>query len=145
MNLEEIQENWAIDSRIDRDDIATECIRVPSLHSKYLQELSVYRLKKQKMKTDFDVLRNLRCRYYQGKLSHAELTDNNWPQWQEAKPLKTEMHDILNGDSIMILAANKLAYVDNIIYCLESILKSIASRSFDLKNFVAYSTLMAGG
>ena len=145
MNLDEINTAWKSDSIIDRSDIATETIRVPVLHAKYIELLSVYRLKHRKLQNDYNAMRALRHRYYNGKLTKEELLQKNWTQYQENRPLKTEMNEILNSDVELIGIQDRVVYIETVIHTLESILKSIHSRSFDLKNYIAWQTLSMGG
>jgi len=145
MNLDEINSAWKIDSVVDRNDIATESIKVPSLHAKYLELLSAYKLKLRKIYNEYNAMKSLRQRYYTGKLTKEELLQKNWDQYQENKPLKTEMNEILNSDKELSKFYDKVVYMETVIYTLESIMKSLHSRSYDIKNYIAWQTLTMGG
>ncbi len=145
MTLDEINSAWKIDSVVDRNDIATESIKVPSLHAKYLELLSAYKLKLRKIYNEYNAMKSLRQRYYTGKLTKEELLQKNWDQYQENKPLKTEMNEILNSDKELSKFYDKVVYMETVIYTLESIMKSLHSRSYDIKNYIAWQTLTMGG
>jgi hypothetical protein len=143
--IEEIQTLWDIDSSIDSNHLDDESVKTAKLHSKYISLLMNTKLRYSKTKVDANTLRKNKFRYYRGELSKQELTDLGWDQWQYTKPLKNEMDEFLKGDSDITAMDLKLEYLTASIYLLESILKSIADRTWSIRNCIQYKAFLAGG
>lgn len=144
MNIDELKESWAKDSIISEFDLSREALRVPQLHSKYIDLLIGSKMNLAKRKHDLARMQNLKARYYRGELSKDELSQYNLVQWQYNKPLKSEMDSFLDADEDCILIKGKIEYFEMMVYFLESIMKSIASRSFDIKNSIEFKKFQAG-
>ena len=144
MRLTEIQEMWEQDSRIDETNLGRESTRVPTLHAKYLVYLSKVKLQLRKAESDYYNTRRLKYRYYRGEMSKDELEDNGWMQWQGNKPLKNEMDEFLQCDQNLIELQDKVEYFKTVIYTLEQILRSINSRTWDIKTAVEWSKFTNG-
>ena len=144
MKLSEIQEMWEQDSRIDETNLGRESTRVPTLHAKYLVYLSKVKLQLRKAESDYYNTRRLKYRYYRGEMSKDELEDNGWMQWQGNKPLKNEMDEFLQCDQNLIELQDKVEYFKTVIYTLEQILRSINSRTWDIKTAVEWSKFTNG-
>jgi hypothetical protein len=144
MKLSEIQEMWEQDSRIDETNLGRESTRVPTLHAKYLVYLSKVKLQLRKAESDYYNTRRLKYRYYRGEMSKDELEDNGWVQWQGNKPLKNEMDEFLQCDQNLIELQDKVEYFKTVIYTLEQILRSINSRTWDIKTAVEWSKFTNG-
>jgi hypothetical protein len=143
--IEEIQNLWDIDSSIDSNNLDNESVKTAKLHAKYISLLMNTKLRYSKTKVDYNTLRKNKFRYYRGELSKQELIELGWEQWQYTKPLKNEMDEFLKGDSDITAMDLKLEYLTSTIYLLESILKSIADRTWSIRNCISYKTFLAGG
>jgi hypothetical protein len=144
MKLSEIQEMWEQDSRIDETNLGRESTRVPTLHAKYLTYLSKVKLQLRKAESDYYNTRRLKYRYYRGEMTQMELEDNGWVQWQGNKPLKNEMDEFLQCDEHLIELQDKVEYFKTVIYTLEQILRSINSRTWDIKTAVEWTKFTNG-
>lgn len=144
MTLDEIQANWELDCDIDTNHLDTESVKTAKLHSKYIKLLVDAKLRISKLRIEYQEIKKLKFRYYRGELSRQELTDLKWEQWQYAKPIKNEMEQLLDGDSDITKIKMKIEYIDTMIYLLESILKSIADRTWSIKNSITFKQFLAG-
>jgi hypothetical protein len=144
MKLSEIQEMWEQDSRIDETNLGRESTRVPTLHAKYLTYLSKVKLQLRKAESDYYNTRRLKYRYYRGEMTQMELEDNGWVQWQGNKPLKNEMDEFLQCDQHLIELQDKVEYFKTVIYTLEQILRSVNSRTWDIKTAVEWTKFTNG-
>lgn len=135
---------WEQDSRIDETNLGRESTRVPTLHAKYLVYLSKVKLQLRKAESDYYNTRRLKYRYYRGEMSKDELEDNGWVQWQGNKPLKNEMDEFLQCDQHLIELQDKVEYFKTVIYTLEQILRSINSRTWDIKSAIEWSKFTNG-
>ena len=144
MKLDEIQKMWAEDSRIDETNLGGESARVPKLHAKYLNLLTNNRLVMRKTEADYLRMRRNKYRYYRGEMTQTELADLGWDQWQGVKPIKNEMDEFLSTDTDLILLLDKLEYYKTVNYQLEAIVKSISSRTWDIKSSIEWYKLTNG-
>lgn len=144
MKLTEIRTEWEKDSVIDDLKIGDEAIKNSKLHSKYLGELIEYKMKLAQHKSDYKLLRQVKFRYYRGELTREELSQYELPQYQGPKHLKNEMGEILDGDKDLLDILKKIEYCEITISTLESIIKSIFSRGFDIKNHIDFEKFRSG-
>ena len=144
MKLSEIQQDWSADSKINELELGREAIKVPTLHSKYLTILSNTKLQLRKAESDYYKLRQLKFRYYRGELTQKELEDNEWNQCQGNKPLKNEMDEFMQCDEDLNNLLDKAEYFKTVIYTLEQILKSINSRTWDIKSAIEWNKFTNG-
>lgn len=145
MKLNEIQTMWAEDCKIDQTNLGRVAARVPELHAKYLNMLTSVKLQYRKAEADYLRLRKLKMRYYKGELSKQELDELGWDQFLQNRPLKNEMDEVLNTDSDIIQINDKLEYIRTVLYQLEQILKSINSRTWDVKSAIEWYKFTNGG
>ena len=144
MKLTELQESWKTDAQIDHTNLGRSAARTPELHAKYLNLLTSARLQTRKAESDYFKLRRIKYRYFRGELTRQELTDMGWDQYQGVKPIKNEMDEFLQTDNDLITSQDKLEYLRTVLYQLESILKSIHSRTWDIKNAIEWEKFSNG-
>jgi len=144
MKLSDLQEMWAEDCKIDETNLGKESARVPILHAKYINLLSSTRLNLRKAESDYLNTRRKKYRYYRGEMSRDELTEEGWQQWQGAKPLKNEIDEFLQGDSDLLKLQDKVEYFKTVLYQLEQIIRSINSRTWDIKSSIEWSKFTNG-
>lgn len=138
MKLSEIQSEWEIDSKIDNLDLSGESLKVSRYHSKYLNLLSSTKLQLRKAESDYLRLHRNKSKYYKGEMSKEELEDLEWTQYLGPKLLKTDVSNMIETDDDVIRILDKIEYLKTVIYQLEQILKSLASRSFDIRNSIEW-------
>ena len=144
MKLSELQEMWAEDCKIDETNLGKESARVPTLHAKYLNFLSSTRLNLRKAESDYFNCRRKKYRYYRGEMTRQELEDEGWSQWQGTKPLKNEIDEFLQGDADLITLQDKVEYFKTVLYQLEQIIRSINSRTWDIKSSIEWTKFTNG-
>jgi len=144
MKLTEIQEQWQEDARIDQTNLGNESVRVPLLHAKYLTVLSTSKLQLRKAESDYYNNRRLKYRYYRGEMTRDELEQEGWSQFQGNKPLKNEMEEFLQCDADLLSLQDKIEYFKTVVYTLEQIIRSINSRTWDIKSAVEWTKFTNG-
>ena len=145
MKLQEIQSMWTDDCKIDQTNLGRSAARVPELHAKYLNMMSSVRLQYRKSETEYLRIRKLKGKYYRGELTKEELIELQWDQYLNSRPLKNEMDDVMNTDEDIIRLVDKLEYLKTIMYQLEQIIKSINSRTWDIKSAIEWYKFTNGG
>lgn len=144
MNLEELYTEWDNDCRIDNNHLDTESVKTPNIHSKYLRILMGYKMKLSALKTEYNLLRQKKFRYYRGEMGKTELDENGWDQWQGIKPLKSDMNEFLEGDADLNRITIKCEYLENMIQGVESIMSQIKARDWQIRNSIEWKKFVAG-
>ena len=144
MKLTELQEEWKKDSVIDETNLGRAAAKTPQLHAKYLNLLTSAKLQQRKAESDYLKLRRVKYRYFRGELNRDELQALGWNQYQGVKPIKNEMDEFLQTDEDLITAQDKLEYLRTVLLQLESILKSLHSRTWDIKNSIEWTKFTNG-
>jgi hypothetical protein len=142
--LSELQDLWAADSKLDETNLGHEAAKTPLLHSKYLNLLTSSKLNLRKAESDYLKMRRKKFRYYRGEMSAFELQDEGWDQWQGAKPLKNEMDEFLGFDDQLLDLQDKIEYFKTVVYHLEQIIRSLNSRTWDVKNIIEFMKFSNG-
>lgn len=138
MKLTDLQQLWEQDSKIDETNLGKEATRIPLLHAKYLNFLSTTKLSLRKSEANYAILRRKKFRYYRGEMSYTELAEEEWEQWQGTKPLKNEMDEFLSTDTDLIQLQDKVDYFKTVIFYLEQVIRSLNSRTWDIKNHIEW-------
>lgn len=144
MKISELQEMWSEDCKIDSTNLGQEAVRVPTLHAKYINLLSSTRLNLRKAESDYNNCRRKKYRYYRGEMTKDELEEEGWSQWQGAKPLKNEIDEFLQGDADLNKLTDKIEYFKTVLYQLEQIIRSINSRTWDIKSSIEWQKFTNG-
>ena len=135
---------WAQDCKIDETNLGKEAARNPTLHAKYLNFLTSTKLNLRKAESEYFNCRRKKYRYYRGEMSRQELEEEGWDQWQGTKPLKNEIDEFLQGDADLISLTDKVEYFKTVLYQLEQILRSINSRTWDIKSSIEWTKFTNG-
>jgi hypothetical protein len=77
-------------------------------------------------------------------MTQLELADEGWDQWQGNKPLKNEMDEFLQVDADLIIQQDKIEYLKTVMYQLEQIIRSLNSRTWDIKNSIEWTKFTNG-
>lgn len=140
IDIEFVKNEWKKDSVIDEDVLDIESIKIPQLHSKYLNYLSDVRLLKIKKEQDYKRLLREKYEYYTGK-SDAEVYRN---KPFDLKILKQDVQLYIESDDEIQLSLTRLNYYKEMIFLLESILTNISTRGFQIKNSIDWQKFMQG-
>lgn len=143
MTLDELKQEWAADSEMDQENLSGEALKLPMLHSKYLNELIQYKLKHTKLCMDIAQLRALKGRYFRGELTSDELRERGWEQWQY-RTLKADIEGFIEADADVQQLITREQYIKTVIYFLESVMGEIKNRNFAIKSAIEWIRFRAG-
>ena len=140
--LDDVLQMWATDSVIDRTEPGRALIDIPKLHSKYLNILSSHRLLAKEAEFNYNKWRKLKWEYYTGRLDEDELKARGWEPFPFT--LKSEINTYLDADEdINKYLAKKLLHEEIVEVC-QAILKELNSRTFQLRDVIAWERFIAG-
>lgn len=132
MKLDDIQTEWDNDSNIDRTELGEASLRIPQLHAKYYKIFSNERLMLKKYQADYKQLYKDKYQFYNGTLDEETLRERQW----EPNPLKILRTDIsihIDADEDLQLLQLKIDMQEEKINFLESAIKSLTNRGFQIK------------
>ena len=141
MNLEKIQEMWEKDSQIDPDNLHDESLKIPKLHSKYYTLYNTITLLREKSRESYNRVRLERHNYYTGKAPAEVYVEEPFPykvRDKEALQRYMEADEKLNSIDL------KIRYYDVMLKFLEEIIKTVANRTFQIKNAIEWHKFQAG-
>lgn len=143
MKLEEIQQQWERDASIDRTELGEESLRIPLLHSKYYQIYSAERTQMRQLEYRMINLKRSKYEWYAGTISEEELRERGW----EPNPLKILRSDIplyLESDEDIINLNVKLEFQRDKVEFVESIIKSLPARGYQIKAAIDWEKFKVG-
>jgi hypothetical protein len=144
IKLRELKSEWVEDAKIDKLELGDEATRIPELHSKYVFLYADSKLALRKAEAEYYKTRSMMRRYYRGELSLEELQALKLKQYQGNRPLKDEMEELLNANDDLSLLKDRVEYYKTMALTLESILKSLGSRTWDVKNAIEWTKYTQG-
>jgi hypothetical protein len=142
--LEEILKYWEEDSVIDSTEPGKELLKIPTLHNKYLKILVNHRLAMKRLNFDYSRMRKIKEEYYNGSLSQEELEEYGWEPFLLNVKTKQGVERYIESDSELIRLLEKKMYHDEAISICESILQELKSRTFQLKDYIAWERFIGG-
>ena len=141
IDLDSIQRMWVEDSQIDPDNLHTESLNIPILHSKYFELYNTILLLRKKAEQQKRNIRHERYEYYSGKSDPEVYVENPFPKKIRDKDT---MQKYLDADEKLSTVCLKIDYYDTMLTYIESILKMIQNRTFQIKNAIEFMRFNAG-
>jgi Recombination, repair and ssDNA binding protein UvsY len=140
--IEKVLESWEKDSVIDQTEPSKELIRIPTLHSKYLNVLTRSKLLSKKAHFDYLQMKKKKWEYYTGKMSREDLEEMGWEPFPFV--LKSDINLYIESDNDLIGLLRKKIIHDEIVSVVESILSELKSRTFQLRDFISWEKFING-
>lgn len=141
-SLENIFKMWEKDAEVNRLEPGKEIINIPMLHSKYLRELTEHRMASRKINFDLLKMRKTKFEYYSGKMPKEELEERGWEPFRYT--LKSDIVAYIDSDKDIIRLQEKKYYHDETVMVLESIMKELHSRTFQLRDLIQWEKFVNG-
>jgi hypothetical protein len=143
MKLDEIHSTWALDAKINPLDLSGESLNTPKLHGKYLKILSEERLKLKKLRSSKDELTLAKTEYFMGKMAREDMQAKGWEPFA-MRLLKQDVPTYMNADQDVIRLNLQIGLQEEKVEVLESIMKTIANRGFQIKNYIDWKKFENG-
>ena len=109
MTLTEIQEQVRKDLKINDLELDIESLRIPSLHSKYLQLLTEHSLLLKKTQGEYSILKRDKWIHYAGKAGDDHYQKNPFPVRLETK---AQVDTFIDADDNIRELKGKLEYYE---------------------------------
>ena len=143
MKFEEIQKLWSGDCEIDETELSQESVKIPQLHNKYLILFHDERLRLRTMKFDHSKLLKVKREYFSGRMDETELEAYDWEPFQY-KLLKADVQEYIDADDDIIEGKKKISLQEEKVEYLESVLKSLSTRGYLIKNAIDWKRFTEG-
>lgn len=140
--LDDLLEMWRKDAEIDRTEPGKELLNIPKLHSKYLNILSNHRLLVKDAEFKYNKMKKVKWEYYTGKLDDDELKKRGWEPFPFV--LKSDITTYLESDEDLNRYLAQKALHEEIVDVCQAILKELNSRTFQLRDFIAWERFIQG-
>ena len=141
MNLEQIQEMWEKDSKIDPDNLHDESLKIPQLHSKYYTLYNTITLLRERARELYAKVRLERYNYYTGKATAEVYAEEPFPYKVREKDA-IQRH--LEADDKMNKVDMKIKYYDIMLKFLEEVIRAVSNRTYQIKNAIEWNKFQAG-
>jgi len=141
IDLDTIQKMLENDSNIDTDNLHTESLNIPVLHSKYFDLYNNINLLRKKAEQQKKNIRHERYEYYSGKADPEVYVKDPFPKKVRDK---SAMEKYLDADTKLSGISLKIDYYITMQNYLEEILKMISQRTYHIKNAIEFMRFSSG-
>jgi len=141
MNLDQIQEMWEKDSKIDPDNLHEESLKIAQLHSKYYTIYNTTSILRENSRVSYDKLRLERYRFYTGKAPREVYEEE---QFNHKVVGKDSIQRHMEADERLNKVLMKIKIYDVTLRFLEDIIKNISNRTYQIKNAIEWQRFQSG-
>jgi|TARA_A100001234_G_scaffold39231_1_gene31571 hypothetical protein len=141
IDLDKLQEMWEKDSQIDPDNLHDESLKIPQLHSKYYTIYNTITLLREKARKNYNTVKLERHNYYTGKAPAEVYVEDPFPYKVRDKEA---LQRYMEADEKLNTINMKIRYHDTTLKFLEEIIKTVANRTFQIKNAIEWQKFQAG-
>jgi hypothetical protein len=142
MKIDSIYEEWGKDSEIDKTELGDESIRIPKLHHKYYQIYTAEKMLLRKYDADMRKLKLDKYEFY--TMGPNEDTPKDWKLPPRGMILKTDIPMYIEGDKDIIDLSLRIGIQQEKVDLLESIIKSLTNRGFQIKAAIDFLKFTMG-
>ena len=142
MHIDILKEQWTKDSVLS-SDYHRESMKIPQLHSKYLNYFFDEKKDLTRMSKSLAKMRRIRFEYYTGTIEPGMLDKFSWEPFLR-KILKTEVQMYLDSDEVLSTMEVELQDQKDKIHFIEEVLKQIGQRNFQIKEAVSWQKFVSG-
>ena len=141
MNLETLQEMWKKDSVIDTDLYCEESTKIPQLHMKYMEFHNTFSLMKKEKELDMKRLIKEKWLYYKGKAPSSVYKEM---PFDFKLTTKEEINMFIESDDDIMKLQYRIDYIEQTLLYLDSVLRMINNRNFQIKNAIDWEKFKNG-
>ena|SRR5579872_4141690 len=143
MTLSDYHTLWEQDAVINQDTLDEHARTVPNLHAKWWRFYASERLKFRKLDIESKSLYKNLLEYYTNKMLDEDREKLGWPP-NPRLILSANVDTYIEADPHMIDLATKVAYQEELLRFLESVIGNINRRGYDIKNAIDFLKFKMG-
>ena len=141
MNLETLQNLWKEDCIIDDDLYCEESLKIPRLHQKYMEYYNTFSLMKKEKDGDYRRLLKEKWLYYKGKAPSSVYKEM---PFDFKLTTKEEINMFIESDDDIMKLQYRIDYLEQTLLYLDSVLRMINNRNFQIKNAIDWEKFKNG-
>ena len=141
MNLENLQDMWRSDSKLDEDLHDNDSLAIPQLHMKYMEFHNQYSLMKKERDIEMKRLIKEKWLYYKGKAPSSIYKEM---PFDLKLTTKEEISMFIEADEDIGKLKYKIEYIDQVVFFLDSVLRMINNRTYHIKNAIEWKKFQSG-
>tara|TARA_R110000868_G_scaffold17834_1_gene77871 strand:+ start:208 stop:642 length:435 start_codon:yes stop_codon:yes gene_type:complete len=143
MKLEDIYTEWEKDATIDRTELSDEVLRIPKLHHKYFKMFTNERLILRKYEAEFKQLKLAKHEFF--TMGPTEETHaKGWRLPPQGKIIRSDVNNYIDADTEVINLTLKIGIQQEKLDLLESVIKSLTNRGFNIKAAIDFEKFKVG-
>lgn len=143
MNIDQIKAFAEIDTVIDVNHLDDEASKIPQIHNKYLCILMDEKLVLESLDSKYKILKRDKWLYYSGKLSAEELKQKGWEPF-DLNILKQDIDRFIDSDIDIINLGNKIFLQKEKINYIESVIKIISNKIWNIRSSIEWIKFSQG-
>ena len=128
---------------MDDTELDIESLKTPQLHNKYLNFFHDEKLIYVKQEEEYKKLYRLKWEYYTGKMDQDSLDRLEWEPFQ-LNILKADIEKYLSSDEDLSLIRLRLSYTKEKVDYLESVIKIISNRQWNIRSAIDWRKFLNG-
>jgi len=144
MKLEEILDEWKVDSKLDEKSLDRESLKTSELHEKYLRFLCDERNKLRLMKIDMYRLEGELKSYFKGEFNNPEDLKRLGRPAFPLRVLDKNVDGYLFQDTEYLKLKARMSQQEEKVAALEEILNHVNKRGFQIKEANEFNKLQGG-
>ena len=141
MNLEQLQEMWKTDSKLDDDLHDNDSLAIPQLHMKYMEFHNTYSLMKREREREMKKMIKDKWLYYKGKAPSSVYKEM---PFELKLTTKEEISMFIETDEDIRKLQFKIDYIDQVLFFLDGVLRMINNRTYHIKNTIEWKRFQSG-
>ena len=141
MNLENLQDMWRSDSKLDEDLHDNDSLAIPQLHMKYMEFHNKYSLMKKERDIEMKRLIKEKWLYYKGKAPSSVYKEM---PFDLKLTTKEEISMFIEADEDIGKLKYKIEYIDQVLFFLDGVLRMINNRTYHIKNAIEWKKFQSG-
>ena len=132
---------WKKDSVIDGDLYCEESTKIPQLHMKYMEFHNTFSLMKKEKELDMKRLIKEKWLYYKGKAPSSVYKEM---PFDFKLTTKEEINMFIESDDDIMKLQYRIDYLEQTLLYLDSVLRMINNRNFQIKNAIDWEKFKNG-
>lgn len=144
MTLNEVFEMWEKDSTINPSELGNAALDLAKLHHKYYSVFARERLLLRKLESEMKELKLSKQEFYIDGPTEEQI-ELGWKLPAKGRILKSDVAAYMDADNDIIQLNLKIAYQQEKINALESIIRMIRDRGFHIKSAIDFERFKVGG
>jgi hypothetical protein len=143
MKLQDIFDLWKVDVEINRNDLGEEALKLPKLHHKYFSIFTEEKLKLRSYEAELKKLRLDKYEFFtQGPSDETEAL--GWKLPPIGRIIKADANTYIDVDEEVVKQTLRIGIQQEKIALLDSIIRSLNTRGFLIKNAIDWARFTAG-